>query len=113
MQTLPNPYSISKSINPNLGNTDGSDYANWYELTAQEEDEKAKDHPQLPYQLEQLPQIIGTMVTNLNNMASVLEKGVSTVDSIKGKPIDTQIDLIVQIKDKLFDLNNSLVSLKL
>jgi len=113
MQTLPNPYSISRAEQPNFGNTDGSDYASWYDLTAREQDSLAKDHPELPYQVNMLPQMIGTMVNDLNNMAEILKRGVETVDTMKGKSVDSQLNKIAEIRDELFELNNSLISLKL
>jgi hypothetical protein len=53
------------------------------------------------------------MVNTLNNIASVLETGVKEIPLLKGKRIDNQIDQIIKIREELFELNNSLIDLKL
>lgn len=103
------PYSVSRAEPPKLGD----DYTSAYDLLKQEQEEAAQAPPELPHELTQIYSQLGQIINTLNNIASVLEKGVKEIPSLKDKRIDNQIDQIIKIREGLFELNNSLVDLKL
>lgn len=103
------PYSVSRAQPPKLGD----DYTSNYEILKQEQEEAAQAPPELPHELTQIYTQIGEMVNTLNNIAAVLEKGVEVIPLLKGKRIDNQIKQIIKIREELFELNNSLIDLKL
>lgn len=108
MQPVKNPYIVNRATTPKF--SDNYDQA--YEFLSKEQDQAAVAPPNLPYEIDSLPQTLGIMVNSLNNMAAILEKAAKT-DAMKTKRIDNQIELIVKIKDLVFELNNSLADLKL
>lgn len=103
------PYSVTRAQPPKLGD----DYSGVYDEIKREQEEAAQAPPELPHELTQIYTQLGEMVTTLNNIAAVLEKGVNEIPSLKGKRIDNQIDQIIKIREELFELNNSLRDLKL
>jgi len=108
MQPVKNPYSVTRSISPKLADN----YDQAYEFLSKEQDQAAVAPPNLPYEIDSLPQTLGIIVNSLNNMAAILEKAAKT-DAMKTKRVDNQMELIVKIKDLVFELNNSLADLKL
>lgn len=103
------PYSVARAEPPKLSD----DYSGVYDQIKQQEEQAAQAPPELPHELTQIYQQIGTMVNTLNNIAAVLEKGAKEIPLLKNKRIDNQIDQIVKIREELFELNNSLIDLKL
>jgi hypothetical protein len=108
MQPVKNPYSVSRSLSPKLADN----YDQAYEFLSKEQEQAAVAPPNLPYEIDSLPQTLGIIVNSLNNMAAILEKAAKT-DAMKTKRVDNQMELIVKIKDLVFELNNSLADLKL
>lgn len=103
------PYSVARAQPPKLGD----DYSAAYDLLKNEQEAASQAPPELPHELTQIYSQIGEMVNTLNNIASVLETGVKEIPLLKGKRIDNQIDQIIKIREELFELNNSLIDLKL
>ena len=108
MQPVKNPYIVNRATTPKF--SDNYDQA--YELLSKEQDQAAVAPPNLPYEIDSLPQTLGIMVNSLNNRAAILEKAAKT-DAMKTNRVENQMELIVKIKDLVFELNNSLADLKL
>lgn len=108
MKNVQSPINVGKAPQP-VANTD---YSHTYDNIKAEEDEKAKDHRELPYEINSFPQILGNMVALCNDMILVLQKA-STTDNFTTKLIGTQLEHLDSIKSKIIELNNSIYDLKL
>lgn len=109
MINVGDPYSVTRAQPPKMSD----DYSGVYDQLKQEQEAAAQAPPELPHELTQIYTQLGEMVNTLNNIAAVLEKGVKEIPLLKGKRIDNQIDQIVKIREEIFELNNSLIDLKL
>jgi hypothetical protein len=108
MKNVQSPINVGKA--PQI--VANTDYSHTYDNIKAEEDEKAKDNRELPYEINSFPQYLGTMIGMCNDMQTLLLNA-STKDTLKTKLIETQLELINDIKAKIIELNISIYDLKL
>lgn len=108
MKNTQSPISTGKAPQP-VANTD---YSFAYDRIKAEEDEKAKDQRELPFEINSFPQILGDMVAKVDDMVNVLSAAQNT-PQLQDKLIGSQLEKLAKLKELIFDLNHSIYDLKL
>lgn len=108
MKNVQSPINVGKAPQP-VANTD---YSHTYDNIKAEEDEKAKDHRQLPFEIDSFPTILGEMLNMCDVMIEKLHNA-SHGDTFKTKLVGTQLNQLDIIKSTLLELNRSIYDLKL
>lgn len=108
MKNVQSPINVGKAPQP-VANTD---YSHTYDNIKAEEDEKAKDHRQLPFEIDSFPTILGEMLKMCDVMIQNLQNA-STKDTFKTKLIGTQLKQLDIIKSTVLELNSTIYDLKL
>jgi len=108
MKNTQSPINIGKSPQP-VANTD---YSHIYDEIKAQEDMKAKDHRELPYVINYFDQILGNMVTQVDEMMLALQKA-QFQEEFKDKIVTAQVEKLQKIKETIIDLNASIYDLKL
>jgi hypothetical protein len=108
MKNTQSPVNVGKAPQP-VANTD---YSHIYDEIKTQEDMKAKDQRELPYDLNSFPQILGNMITQVDDMILVINRA-QTTDNLKDKIVTAQLEKLAKLKEDIIDLNFSIYDLKL
>lgn len=108
MKNTQSPVNVGKAPQP-VANTD---YSHIYDEIKTQEDMKAKDNRDLPFEINSFPQILGSIISQVDNMALVLQQ-LQTNPLYGDKMMDSQLEKLSKLKEDIIDLNFSIYDLKL
>ena len=108
MKNTQSPVNVGKAPQA-VANTD---YSHIYDELKAQEDMKAKDQRELPYEINSFPQILGEMIANVDDMVAVLQS-LQTNPMFEEKMVGSQLEKLSKLKENIIDLNFSIYDLKL